>query len=67
MAGGRVFDTRPPALFATATALARPVHGRISPPELFFISMAAISIAASVVIALKFIRARAATVAPMYD
>lgn len=55
------------AVGGAATALARPVHGRISPPRLLFISMAAISIAASVVIALKILRARAATAAPLYD
>ena len=55
------------AVGGAATALARPVHGDLSPPQLFFISMAAISIAASVALALKIIRARAATVAPLYD
>ncbi len=51
------------AVGGAATALARPVHGRISPPQLFFISMAAVSVAASVAIALKIIKARDATIA----
>lgn len=55
------------AVGGAATALARPVHGRISPPQLFFISMAAVSIVASMVIAFKIIRAKPATVAPPYD
>ena len=50
-----------------ATALARPVHGGIMPPQVFFISMAAVSAAVSVLIALKIARARPVTATPLYD
>lgn len=44
------------AVGGAATALARPVHGALSPPQLFFIAMAAVSVAASALIAFKIIR-----------
>ena len=55
------------AVGGAATALARPVHGGISPPQLFFISMAAVSVAVSVLIAFEIARARPATATPLYD
>ena len=55
------------AVGGVATALARPVHGSISPPQLFFISMAAVSTIASLLIAFKIIRGWPAAVTPLHD